>query len=172
MNHFDHFIYFIILSRVRQMQHLWGSSLSNIWWFHPSLPGSLHLRPYSGPQPAELPVAPVGEGEEHQTWGEQEDVFPGSDVYRYLRCQCSLPAEEDHPGQFVFVWWKHHLFFALRLVKSTYCNHIVFPLGQWGACCTSFQSSWWFDHHDELQTGPAHHWLWTNCTLWWQQSRR
>lgn len=123
ITHFDHFIYFIILSRVRQLQHLRGSSLPNIWWFHPSLSGSLHLRPYSGPQPAELPVAPGGEGEEHQTWGEQEGVIPGSDVYRRLRCQCSLPAEEDHPGQFVFVWWKRHLFFlsSKKYRLQSYC---------------------------------------------------
>lgn len=45
-------------------------------------------------------------------------------------------------------------------------------LGEWGACVTSSQSSWWFGDYNELQAGATHHWLWTHCTLWWQKSWR
>lgn len=63
------------------MQHLWRSSLPNIRQIHPSLPGALHLRPDSGPQPAQLTDTPGCEGEEHQTWGKQKGVILGSDVH-------------------------------------------------------------------------------------------
>lgn len=98
--HLAVFVYSVMLFRVRPLLHLRGSSLQNIWWHRPSLPRSIHLRPHPGTQCRGSQSGTLGgAGEEHQTWGQQEDFVPGSGVHWCLWCQCPLLAEEGCPGQ-------------------------------------------------------------------------
>lgn len=96
--------FFHRLHSLRLMHHLRGSSLPDVRRLHPPLPGSVYVRPDSGLQTDRLHGASVREGPEHQAWWEQEGVVPGRGVHRRVRGHCSLPAEEESPGQcFAFV---------------------------------------------------------------------
>lgn len=116
-------VWCVLPTRFWQVLHLGGSALPNIWRVHASLPGSLHLHPHSGPQPAERHANSVGKRQEHQTWRKQESVLPGSDVHRRVRRQRSFPAEESCPGQLLLLLFVSifHSFMTVECQRDSFC---------------------------------------------------
>lgn len=62
------------------------------------------------------------------------------------------------------------VFCCLKRVKSEFKSFSF--VGEWGACFSTSQSSYWFENYNELQGSPAHHCLRTHCEIWRQNSRR
>lgn len=146
-------VWFALPTRVWQVLHLGGSALPNIWRVHASLPGSLHLHPHSGPQPAEQHAASVGKKQEHQTWRKQESVLPGSGVRRRVRCQRSFPARESCLGQLLLLLFVSifHMFITAKCQRDSFrynpvkkrlptghFNTSILPLLFWGQYYQNF----------------------------------